>query len=176
MTTDNWINIFSAIGTCGAVIVSLWLARRDSSPKLKCIISGTRVTFNDKEWFWPNCSKIVSCHKQTYVKRITNTGKIPVYIQSFTIKAHKKKKYLFGINSYDKIELLPGKCFDFEMLMSGMIKQLRNKEYFIPNKRVVFIIHDSFGKEYRFKDSKVREFGEIMSEVEIVERIPKVYN
>lgn len=41
-TLVDWAQIFSAIGTCGAVIVSLWLAARKPAPLLKVIV-GVRL-------------------------------------------------------------------------------------------------------------------------------------
>ena len=175
MNIDSWINFFTAVGTCGAVIVSLWLARRDSKPKLKCIVSGTRVEFNDGEYFWPDCRKIVNGHRQMYVKKITNIGRIPVYVEAFRIKAHKQNRYLFGTNSSEKIELLPGKSFEFKFQMVGMVNQLNNLDYFNPNKHVVFVIHDSCGNEHKFKDAKVMNFGGQMTSEELVEKTPKLY-
>lgn len=93
---NTWCDFFTAIGTVGAVVVSLWLANKSANaekPKLRvnaysCIITG-------------NKGEVIGCY-------CTNERKHPIILNNFALAFNKNKPLRIGFyNSMPDSDKLP---------------------------------------------------------------------
>jgi hypothetical protein len=88
---DEISNVFTAIGTVGAVIVALWLGYRDSKPKLKVYAYVGTLTPEMTEHLWLSC---------------INVSKQPIVCTGLVFKP----------NIFRKIRIMPNPTFELKNL------------------------------------------------------------
>lgn len=158
--TLSWINaiaaISSAIGTIAAVIVALYLARRDEMLRLRASVARGDVI-----------SKIDS--RSVVMINISNIGRRPVQITSlgWRIGFAKKRHYFLKLDENDPDNHpLPNKLGDgdqahyfisapdFDRLMDEIIDGLSWMQRNFVARSMRFLIHTSAGKVFVVKPAK----------------------
>src|SRR5262245_23328768 len=81
--------IFTAVGTVGAVIVALWLSYKDNKPKLRVNATVGIITPEMKEHLWLSC---------------VNTGKLPITCTGFVFNPFRFRPRKLRVMPKDKCE------------------------------------------------------------------------
>ena len=133
----DWI---SAIGTLGAVIIALYLARREHKPRAKVSAAFSYYVYDtgiDNKPFAVSVS-------------ITNVGLVPIYLQECTMNIGKNKRMAF-LDGEHRVErmLSPGEMYTHS-LQYEHIRQHFLKRYIKKYKTDIFFI-DGSGRKYKTK-------------------------
>ncbi|WP_098742067.1 hypothetical protein [Paenibacillus sp. EZ-K15] len=123
----DWL---SAIGTIGAVVVALYLARRESNPR----------AFVQVDWSYEVDGVLTISREPSFIKcRIVNIGIVPIYLSECTIFIKKRKMaFVHGTHLVNK-SIRPGELYEHSFSYSSVksfcisngVKHLNTNIYFL---------------------------------------------
>ena len=133
----DWI---SAIGTLGAVIVALYLARRERKPRAKVNAKFSYLVYDTGVYRIP-CSVSVE---------IVNVGLAPIYLKECTFKIGKNRRMIFqdGNHIVDKM-LSPGELYSHSIQYEPIRKHFLERNIKKYKTQAFFI--DGRGRKYKTK-------------------------
>ncbi|HJF34340.1 MAG TPA: hypothetical protein K8V56_21465 [Sporosarcina psychrophila] len=136
---SDWL---TAIGTISAVVVALYLSRRDRKPSAKVSASLGHIVDNHG----------VSKHPVHMTIEIVNQGLIPIHLSEATIQLNSRSNermiFLDGSHRVDKL-LKPGEFYEHKLNYQDIRNYYKNQ-----NKRKLktyAFYMDASGKKYRTK-------------------------
>ena len=139
----EWV---SAVGTVSAVIVALFLARKEVKPKAKVFVSFQYIVSHENN---------ISDNPINYAIDIVNIGRVSIHLQECSVeikkffkKSNHKLTFFDGSGNIDKI-LSPGESYSTTL-------PYKEVEIGINNNRKAFDRHyiyfkDATGKKYKIK-------------------------
>lgn len=139
-TLADWL---TAVGTISAVVVALYLSRKDDKPRARVKASVSHLMTVDEG---------VSPYPVSISLGIVNTGKIPIHLAECTVQANRfNKQRLTFLDGRHKVErmLHPGEFYEHSLEYEPIFIYLRNKK--IKNLKTYMYFRDSLDNVYKAK-------------------------
>ncbi|WP_346216374.1 hypothetical protein NSQ14_11855 [Caldifermentibacillus hisashii] len=138
----DWL---TAIGTISAVIVALYLSRRDTKPKAKVSTSFSYLVYLYG----------VDDSPEFLTVGIVNQGLVPIHLKECTISMGRKNRAAFPDGSHNVDRLLkPGEYYEHRLNYEQILNGIRH--YNITKFKTYAYFQDASGRKYKSKKIIIR--------------------